>query len=115
MDAAGGASKVLKMLAEKVRSPRQLCSGDADRQTRAEQALTAPVEDKEEKKEAVVAKRKVERQACELIWRSLRLRSQLMCRQCHESHDGTGRGGFDEYDVGASGDERACTARRGGV
>lgn len=64
VDAAGGASKVLKMLAEKVR--RRCSQRCANEQTRSENPSPSPAPEKEEKpKEGVVAKAKKEQLACE--------------------------------------------------
>lgn len=77
MDAAGGAGKVLKMLAAKVsHGPCESATPGADskiglpsmaadgNQTKAEQAPAATEIPEDKKKEGVVARRKVEQLAC---------------------------------------------------
>jgi peptidyl-prolyl cis-trans isomerase-like protein 2 len=62
VDAAGGAGKVLKMIAEKVSPVSRYYSNEADYQTRAEQMPPPPPV----KKEAVVVKARKESLACKL-------------------------------------------------
>lgn len=62
VDAAGGASKVLKMLAEKVRLRAQTL---ADIQTKSEQPSAESTPPHSKEKEGVVAKRQDEQLACE--------------------------------------------------
>jgi peptidyl-prolyl cis-trans isomerase-like protein 2 len=80
VDAAGGASKVLKMIAEKVCGDRDVLRIYADGQTRADQPPVTV------KKEAVVVKVKKEQLACELPHILLQS-SKLTIRQRHESYE----------------------------